>query len=276
MATSCVRRSRSGWQVEVDAEPSRFVDFGNQVLDARLAAKWDAAYVFLGTNYLGDQQAYRKQLEKIVQRLSPSPVVLLTVTLFAESRREVNDAITLVGAEFPNVRVLDWGSIAAADATTILRDAASPHQRRAVGVGIDRCRSDGRGAGAGRQMPQHVVQQRFGRQRQWQRHAVEEQGRWHPDNRQATNRNDGRWRWWRYADQPAQRHGREPATGDHDPTSDATAGQPAPRSPITHTCHVHRDDNVGAAGFDLARMWACATDDWVARHCRSASCASAR
>ncbi len=110
-----------GWQVEVDAEPSRFVDFGNDVLDKRLSAKWDAAYVFLGTNYLGDQLAYRKQLEKIVERLSPSPVVLLTVTLFEDSRQEVNDAITLVSAEFPNVRVLDWGSIAAADAGKILR-----------------------------------------------------------------------------------------------------------------------------------------------------------
>ena len=58
-----------GWQVEVDAEPSRFVDFGNVVLDKRLSAKWDAAYVFLGSNYLGDQESYRKQLERIVQRL---------------------------------------------------------------------------------------------------------------------------------------------------------------------------------------------------------------
>ena len=110
-----------GWQVEVDAEPSRFVDFGNQVLDKRLSAKWDAAYVFLGSNYLGDQLAYRKQLEKIVQRLTPNPVVLLTVTLFDESRREVNDAIALVAAEFSNVRVVDWGAIASTDATTILR-----------------------------------------------------------------------------------------------------------------------------------------------------------
>ena len=110
-----------GWQVEVDAEPSRFVDFGNTVLDKRLSAQWDAAYVFLGSNYLGDQQSYRTQLERIVQRLSPSPVVLLTVTEFEDNRREVNDAITLVSAEFPNVHLLDWGSIAAADAATILR-----------------------------------------------------------------------------------------------------------------------------------------------------------
>ena len=110
-----------GWQVEVDAEPSRFVDFGNAVLDKRLSAKWDAAYVFLGSNYLGDQESYRKQLERIVQRLSPTPVVLLTVTEFEDNRREVNDAITLVSAEFPNVHLLDWGSIAAANADTILR-----------------------------------------------------------------------------------------------------------------------------------------------------------
>jgi hypothetical protein len=110
-----------GWQVEVDAEPSQFVDFGNQVLDKRLSAKWDAAYVFLGSNYLGDQESYRKQLEKIVQRLAPTPVVVLTVTEFEDNRREVNDAIALVGAEFPNVHLLDWGSIAAADATRVLR-----------------------------------------------------------------------------------------------------------------------------------------------------------
>jgi hypothetical protein len=57
----------------------------------------------------------------MVERLSPIPVVLLTVTLFDDSRQEVNDAITLVAAQFPNVRVLDWGNIAAADAAKILR-----------------------------------------------------------------------------------------------------------------------------------------------------------
>jgi hypothetical protein len=110
-----------GWQVEVDAEPSRFIDFGNTVLNKRLSAKWDAAYVFLGTNYQGNQQSYQRQLEKIVKRLAPTPVVLLTVTEFADSRREVNDAILLVSSEYTNVHVLDWGAIAAADATTILR-----------------------------------------------------------------------------------------------------------------------------------------------------------
>jgi hypothetical protein len=110
-----------GWRVEVDAEPSRFVDFGNTVLDSRLGAKWDAAYVFLGTNYGGNQAVYQRLLEKIVQRLAPIPVMLLTVTEFAENRHEVNDAILAVAAANPNVYVIDWGAIAAADAETILR-----------------------------------------------------------------------------------------------------------------------------------------------------------
>lgn len=110
-----------GWRVEVDAEPSRFIDFGQTVLDQRLAAKWDAAYIFLGTNYGGKQAIYLKYLEKIVERLSPMPVILLTVTEFAENRREVNDAILVVASEFPNVHVLDWGAIAAADAPALLR-----------------------------------------------------------------------------------------------------------------------------------------------------------
>jgi hypothetical protein len=110
-----------GWRVEVDAEPSRFIDFGQAVLDQRLAAKWDAAYIFLGTNYGGKQAIYLKYLERIVERLSPMPVILLTVTEFAPNRREVNDAILVVASEFPNVHVLDWGAIAAADAPVLLR-----------------------------------------------------------------------------------------------------------------------------------------------------------
>jgi hypothetical protein len=110
-----------GWRVEVDAEPSRFIDFGATVLDARLGAKWDAAYVFLGTNYGGKQEIYQKYLEKIVERLAPIPVMVLTVTEFAANRHEVNDAILAVAATHPNVYVIDWGAIAAADAPIILR-----------------------------------------------------------------------------------------------------------------------------------------------------------
>jgi lysophospholipase L1-like esterase len=99
-----------GWQVAVEAESGRFAEFGDQVLDARLADGWDAAVVLLGNNYRGDQQQYFEQMAELAQRLAPRPVVLLTVTEFIENRREVNDAIRFLAAEVDNVRVVDWAA----------------------------------------------------------------------------------------------------------------------------------------------------------------------
>ena len=102
-----------GWQVEVDAETSRPVQFGNQVLDKRLSAGWDVGVILLGNNYGGDQDVYRTQLEKMVTRLSPGPVVLLTVTEFTESRVEVNDVIREMAAKYANVHLVDWAQASA-------------------------------------------------------------------------------------------------------------------------------------------------------------------
>ena len=281
-----------GWQVEVDAEPSRFVDFGNTVLDSRLSAKWDAAYVFLGTNYLGDQEAYRKQLEKIVQRLSPSPVVLLTVTLFDDSRQQVNDAITLVGAEFPNVRVVDWGSIAAADAATVFR--GDGHHLTNAGratSGLDGCLCARRCPDPTRQVPEDELHQRLGSERQRQRHAAAEEGRRDGDDGQGANRDD---RQGADGDDQAAQH----ADDGHQPTDTTTTDNAAADDAASHPSAAadydpaspdHDSTSYGCTAarhvgslegppprHDARGCRACATDDWVARLCRSASCASAR
>lgn len=99
-----------GWRVELDAESNRFIGFGNEVLSKRLSAGWDAAVIMLGNNYDGDAQAYRSELERIIERLSPRPVVLLTVTEFRDDRREVNDVIRLIAATRERVYVADWAA----------------------------------------------------------------------------------------------------------------------------------------------------------------------
>ena len=53
--TMCGALVPLGWQVELDAETSRFIQFGNKVLDKRLSAGWDASVILLGNNYGGDQ-----------------------------------------------------------------------------------------------------------------------------------------------------------------------------------------------------------------------------
>ena len=104
-----------GWQTEVDAETGRFIDFGDQVLDSRLAAGWDASVVLLGNNYGDNQDVYRKYLDAMVARLSPQPVVLLTVTEFKPSRTQVNAVILEMAAKYPNVVILDWAAVTGAD-----------------------------------------------------------------------------------------------------------------------------------------------------------------
>lgn len=108
-----------GWDVEIDAETGRFVDFGEDVLDDRLGAGFDAAVIVLGNNYNGDRDAYEKSLRDILARLEPRPVVLVTVSLFRPDRSQVNDAIYDIARDFDTVRVLDWaGETAADDALT--------------------------------------------------------------------------------------------------------------------------------------------------------------
>ncbi|HSP30232.1 MAG TPA: hypothetical protein VLN74_16900, partial [Ilumatobacteraceae bacterium] len=106
-----------GWQVAVEAEPSRFVDFGNRVLDRLLPDEagsdddWDAAVVFLGSNYGGDAFAYAIELAGILDRLEPRPVVLFTVSEYRPNYVDVNQVVNRLGVERDNVTVLDWKSI---------------------------------------------------------------------------------------------------------------------------------------------------------------------
>ncbi|CAB4872514.1 unannotated protein [freshwater metagenome] len=110
-AQACTALVPRGWQVEVDAETGRFIEFGNKVLDGRLSADWDAAVVLLGNNYLGDKQSYQAQLHLLLTRLAPRPTVLLTTTVFRPMQLDVNNIIIAEGSLFPNVIVVDWAAI---------------------------------------------------------------------------------------------------------------------------------------------------------------------
>lgn len=106
-----------GWQVAVEAEPSRFIDFGKRVLDKMLVddatpeEDWNAAVVFLGSNYGGDEVKYEAELVRILDRLAPRPTLLLTVSEYRPDYVEVNEVVNRLGATRDNVTVLDWKTI---------------------------------------------------------------------------------------------------------------------------------------------------------------------
>ncbi|MGA0231229.1 MAG: SGNH/GDSL hydrolase family protein, partial [Ilumatobacteraceae bacterium] len=113
----CNRLNEAGWDVEVDAEPWRFIDFAHRVLNRRLppsdGADWDAAVVFFGSNFRGDYLDFEDQMRELVDRLAPRPVLVLTVSEFTETRTVVNDIIRSIAAGAPNVYLLDWADMTA-------------------------------------------------------------------------------------------------------------------------------------------------------------------
>ena len=99
-----------GWRVAVEAEAGQLVGFGRTVLRDRIYEGWDAAVVFLGTNYGGSKENYEQDLTRIVESLAPRPTLLLTATLFRDSMQQVNEVIRVVASRNSHVSVLDWGT----------------------------------------------------------------------------------------------------------------------------------------------------------------------
>ena len=115
----CAGLEPSGWAVQVEAEAGRFIEFGTKVVNRLVSEEvsdadddWDAAAVFLGTNYRGDKAKYEQELREILDRLAPRPTLLYTVTEYRSNWSEVNDTIDLVGADYDNVTIIDWGEVA--------------------------------------------------------------------------------------------------------------------------------------------------------------------
>lgn len=104
-----------GWRVALEAESGQMVNFGRTVVRERINEGWDAAVVFLGTNFSGNQKNYEEDLTRIVDSLAPRPTLLLTATVFRDSMKLVNESIRKVAAEYPNVALLDWGAASLQD-----------------------------------------------------------------------------------------------------------------------------------------------------------------
>ena len=100
-----------GWNVALEAEAGQFVDFGLDVLDKRWNEGWDAVVIELGTNYAGSKDRYRASMEKILDRIGDTPVVLANTTVFRAPQKEVNAVIDELVDRYPNVSLLDWAAI---------------------------------------------------------------------------------------------------------------------------------------------------------------------
>lgn len=102
-----------GWKVALEAEAGQFAEFGSKVLDRRWNEGWDAVVLVLGTNYDGNKTRYRTAMEKILAKISPTPVLLLNTTEFRSKQAQVNEIIEELVAANNNATLLDWRTISA-------------------------------------------------------------------------------------------------------------------------------------------------------------------
>ncbi len=147
----CAALEPLGWAVEVAAEAGRFVEFGVSVVNQRVprpsadqsnaadandspstaplpadATDWDAAAVFLGSNYDGDKENYDTKMRVILDRLAPRPTLLFTVTEYRPNYSDVTAVINDLAAEYPNVTLTDWAA-AARTPGVLLPDGLHPN-----------------------------------------------------------------------------------------------------------------------------------------------------
>jgi hypothetical protein len=124
----CAALEAFGWQAEIAAEPGRFIEFGREVVAARIVPgepAWDAVAVMLGNHFDGDLDAFRTELDALLVELDPRPVLLYTLVEDDTFQTELNTIIRDMPRFHPHVVLLDWAEIAAAEAEVILADTPS-------------------------------------------------------------------------------------------------------------------------------------------------------
>ena len=113
----------AGWTVGLAAESGTTIDYGAEVLDAVLdpdaGRDWDAAVVLLGNIFDGDIEAFGADVDALLERLAPRPVLVFTLTE-ADDEAEINE-LYRARAELPNVLVAEWAEVSAAERGALLR-----------------------------------------------------------------------------------------------------------------------------------------------------------
>lgn len=108
---ACERLVPLGWQVAVEAERGRFIDLGLRIVKKKLPQGFDAAVLFLGTNYGKKQDVYQEYLAEILDELAPRPVIILTATEYKPFMQEVNAVIEEEVRTRDNLWLVDWREI---------------------------------------------------------------------------------------------------------------------------------------------------------------------
>jgi hypothetical protein len=131
----------AGWDVGVEAEPGRPVEFGDAVFDAVIdvspatGRSWDVVGLMFG-HHLSDAMVddlgesvvdrFAEALGSLVDRIGDRPVVLYTVVETESEQVGIDDAIREIAAARPNVVLVDWAAAVAAEPELVVDGGPLP------------------------------------------------------------------------------------------------------------------------------------------------------
>lgn len=118
----CAAVTHFGWDVEIEAEPGRFVDFADEVLDARLDDDWDVVGLMFGHHVATTVDDFERTLDDLLDRLAPRPVILYTVAELGDDQVEINRLLRARDRSRPNVVIVDWAGPTSDDPELLLDD----------------------------------------------------------------------------------------------------------------------------------------------------------
>lgn len=136
----CEALTSFDWDVEIDAQTNRPIQFALEVLEERLVPAedldWDAVAVFLGNNPNGDDDEFRAVLREVLDLVDGRPLLLSTVSEVNPRTTAANVAIRELAEEHANVLIFDWAAITEDDVRLVGGDGVhlSPAGREAMAL----------------------------------------------------------------------------------------------------------------------------------------------
>jgi hypothetical protein len=124
----CDRLTDAGWDVVIEAEPGRSVEFAADVLDERLDPRlgrsggWDVVGLMFGHHVPTTPDDFARSLDATLDRIGDRAILLYTVAESGPDQIDVNRSIRAQGRARANVVIIDWAADAAAEPDLLLDD----------------------------------------------------------------------------------------------------------------------------------------------------------
>lgn len=133
----CQVLNELGWDVEIEAEAARYLPFADEVIGELVVDQgegWDVVGLMFGHFLDTSVDEFGAEVERIVDELSPRPILLYTVTQDGdETATEINEVLRAIGEATPNVVVVDWGAAVAFEQIVDLTDDSGLPNREGMG-----------------------------------------------------------------------------------------------------------------------------------------------